>query len=148
MASCGVKLFKYSFCLVNFLIFAISIAAIIFSSLLFIDLKPLAELQLDVPRTALVFLIIVCIGATFLTFLGWFGSVKDSPCLLNTYSFIIFLSLAVEIVALVFVFKYRDQIDQFVDNDVATSFLEKISNATHGSVQPVDDIQKGLQWYV
>lgn len=77
--------------------------------------------------------VMIGVGAfIFITgFLGCCGAIRENTCMLGTYIFLLVLVMLVEIAVAVLAFVFRNQIREFITEDL----IENIRNETYGTVK-------------
>ena len=96
----------------------------------------------ELPKSSVVFLVIITAFVLLISFMGCCGAVKESPCLLTSYAVVILIILLVELVIAALIYRYRNVFDEVGEKGLQRT-LDKY-NSTQ-SYNAFDDMQRNLQ---
>ena len=95
-----------------------------------------------VPKSSVVFLVVVGAVALVISFLGCWGAVRESPSLLTSFSVLILILLLAELVVAGLVIKYSGEFEQVATDGLLQALHSR--NTSHDAYNAIDDIQTQL----
>lgn len=119
------------------------------SVLFLVSFKPLEELKLELPRSLLIVMVLICVLVAMITFFGWYGAYKESPGLLYLYAGIVTVLFLVGIGIVAALGTSITSIEQAIDEFIvpyALKLLDAEDTGMRSIVDIVGDLQSGLGW--
>lgn len=105
-------------------------------------LEPTLTDTAQLPKSSIVFLVVVGAGALIISFMGCWGAVRESPALLCSFSAVILILLIAELVAAALVVKYSGDFEQLAKEGLMQALRERSDAVKYNAI---DDIQAELQ---
>lgn len=140
---CGTSLAKYVLFLFNTLVSIIGILSVVYGALLLNSIGMIeVHGQVGFPPQAALPIILISLGSivVFIAFLGCCGAIRESVCMMMTYSLFLLIMLILQLVMIVFLWLNKDNYKAAMGNIID----EMWTNQSH---QPgiFDAIQKSLK---
>lgn len=95
----------------------------------------------QLPKSSIVFLVVVGAGALIISFMGCWGAVRESPALLCSFSAVILILLLAELVAAALIIKYSGDFEQLAKEGLMDALKNRNNTAEYNAI---DDIQMQL----
>lgn len=95
----------------------------------------------ELPKSSVVFLVVVAGIALVISFMGCWGAVRESPCLLSSFAVFILLLLVAELVVAALVTKYSGEFESLA----ADGMLKALHERRDTGYNAIDDIQTQLK---
>lgn len=134
---------------VKYLLFAFNLVFVIFGILLlyagFTTVAKIGDyhlLLIDAPNNVAIVLILVGFAIFLIAFLGCCGAIKESSCMLTSFSSIILVLLLVELIGAGLIFAFKSKLKTVAEDGIEKA-IEKYGNDTDITVV-LDDIQSHL----
>lgn len=105
-------------------------------------LSPALTDATQLPKSSVVFLVVVAAVALVISFMGCWGAVRESPCLLSSFALFILIILLAELVVAALVSKYSGEFEDLAADGMLQSLYQK---REEGHYNAMDDIQKQLK---
>jgi len=145
MVSSGMSLVKYGLFFFNLIFVIISIVIISCGGVLLSDINnnKIHDVVEGAPKGSAIVLILVGVSIFAVAFLGCCGAVKESYCMLLTFSTVIFLLFITELVAGGIIYAFRNDLK----SEAVKGMHKAINNYQEANTTyaPVDDLQKNLK---
>jgi len=147
MVQGGMTLVKYVLFLFNALFVIFGITLVVLGSIAVNSVKYVKpEFDLGSLMSAGILVILLGLFIFFLSFLGCCGAIKESHCMVMTYSVILLLIVILEFAAAITAFVFKDKIEKSL-KDVWSKQLEKCKdhiNSTN-ACDPIDALQSDFK---
>lgn len=138
---------------VKYLLFAFNLVFVIFGILLLYagfstvaQIGHYEELLKDAPNNAAIALIIVGFAIFVLAFLGCCGAIKESSCMLTTFSSIILVILLIELIGAGLVFAFKSNLRAVAEKGIKDMIVKyEPQNNDTAANRILDDIQSNLE---
>ncbi|KAM4597566.1 leukocyte surface antigen CD53-like [Polymixia lowei] len=119
MTQSCLKCLKYTMAMVNLLFFIFGTVVLGFGVYMMMNMSNMASLMPALASVTLAnILLIIGIIITCVSFLGFFGSMKENRCLLITFFILLFLMMLVELTVACVLLVYEKKIDDIIESEL------------------------------
>ncbi|KAM9743235.1 leukocyte surface antigen CD53 [Menidia menidia] len=143
MAQGCLNCLKYTMCIANFLCFVCGVAVLALGGYLMVNFNFTSLLpslaSMNVPKSLLICGIVI----TCVSFLGFFGALKENRCLLMTFFTVLFILMLVELVAACLLLMYEKEISEGIENDLRKG-MNQVRNGNATDMSEWDLIQENF----
>lgn len=121
------------------------------SILFLVNFQPLTALQLHIPKSLLIILVLICILVGMVSFFGWYGGLKESPGLLYLYAGIITIIFLVSLIILIVLATQLDELKKALYGPVYTEGLKVLKSRLEDSsdtsgIDVIGDVEITFKW--
>jgi len=143
--SCGMSMVKYGLFVFNLICAIAGIALIVVGALPLYKLEHVRDALPD-HEPATVPIIVLVLGSIIfiISFFGCCGAIKESPCMVSTYTWFLLLLVIIQVILAVFAFMYTEDLANAAEKGFTNLWNEMDSGTERNSSERINSIQSHM----